>query len=481
MLLNCRKVPFTLPSVPCPTKRIACRLEAFVAPSRRREARPQGPALLFAVAVLAVLPVLCWSGFARPGSALTVNLSAVSLSFGNVTVGLTSSARTVSLNNASNAALAIQGIAITGANAADFAQTNNCGGSVGIGANCTISVSMRPSASGRRQASLSIADGNAGGRQSVVLTGMGISPSLNLFPASISFGSVPLGATSAVQTMNVSNSGPGVLVIAGVYFSGADAGDFALTNNCRNSIAAWQSCTIGVTFTPLASGSRVAAVNIADNASGGAQTVSLFGIATGPPTGPPGKGNPPAGVSLSPSNLSFPGQPVATTGTTETIALTNGTNAALSMAGLIVTGTNAGDFAEIANTCGASVAAGGTCTIGVAFTPSGAGQRMATLSINDNASGSPQTINLTGSGCADIILSWASSTTPGVVGYNIYRGTAPGAESGTPINSAPVNAGIYVDTSVKAGMTYYYVLTSVSAYGAESPRSSETEANVPTS
>jgi alpha-glucosidase len=117
----------------------------------------------------------------------------------------------------------------------------------------------------------------------------------------------------------------------------------------------------------------------------------------------------------------------------------------------------------------------------VSFTPSDTGQRTATLSITDNASNSPQTVSLTGTGCPDVILSWAASETPGVIGYDIYRGTASGGESGTPINSAPVNTTTYVDANVKAGTTYYYVLRAIAANGVQSPASNETNANVPIS
>jgi titin len=127
------------------------------------------------------------------------------------------------------------------------------------------------------------------------------------------------------------------------------------------------------------------------------------------------------------------------------------------------------------------VAAGGNCTIGVTFTPSAAGQRVATLSFTDNASGSPQTVSLTGTGSHDVILSWTASSTSGVVGYNVYRGTTSGGESSTPLNAAPINGTGYVDTSVTAGMTYYYVVTSVGSNGVQSAPSNEAKAVVPTS
>jgi hypothetical protein len=437
--------------------------------------------LLAALTVLPVLPAPCAVDLSVRGIARTVSLSAASLSFGYVTVGTTSVARTLTVKNVGNAALTIMSVVITGTNASDFAQRNNCGSSVAPGANCTMSLTMTPTAAGMRRASLTISDNGATGSQTVSLAGMGIVPVISLSPASLFFASRSTGTTSAAQAIAVRNVGPGTLIITKLAITGADAGDYAQTNNCGNSVATQMSCTISVTFTPMASGSRTAWLSITDNASGGTQTVGLFGTATGSASGPSGTGTPPTGVSLSPASLSFASQPVATTSTAQTITLSNGNSAPLSITGLAITGTNPGDFAEIADTCGSSVAAGSTCTIGVTFTPSDAGQRTATLSVTDNAGSSPQATNFTGTGIPDIILSWSASPTPGVVGYNVYRGTASRGESSTPLNSSPISATTYVDSNVTVGTKYYYVLTSVGAGGVQSARSNETEAVVPTS
>jgi hypothetical protein len=161
--------------------------------------------------------------------------------------------------------------------------------------------------------------------------------------------------------------------------------------------------------------------------------------------------------------------------------VSNDGSAALNISGLAISGANAGDFAESADTCGTTLAVGGTCMIGVTFTPSAAGQRTAALSVTDNSSGSPQAASFTGTGSPDVILSWGASPTSGVVGYDVYRGTTPGGESSTPLNSTPVSGTTYVDSNVTAGTTYYYVLTSVGSNGAQSAPSNETEAVVPTS
>jgi fibronectin type 3 domain-containing protein len=68
-----------------------------------------------------------------------------------------------------------------------------------------------------------------------------------------------------------------------------------------------------------------------------------------------------------------------------------------------------------------------------------------------------------------------------MVGYNVYRGTSSGGEGSTPLNSTPINGTSYVDTNVTAGMTYYYVVTSVGSNGVQSAPSNETEASVPAS
>jgi fibronectin type 3 domain-containing protein len=148
----------------------------------------------------------------------------------------------------------------------------------------------------------------------------------------------------------------------------------------------------------------------------------------------------------------------------------------LSITSLAITGANSGDFVEVADTCGSSVAAGGNCTIGVTFTPSVAGNETAVITIADNASGSPQTVSLSGTGAHDVILSWSGSGSSGVSGYYVYRGTTSAGESSTPLNSTPINGITYTDTNVTAGATYYYYVTTVGSDGVQSSPSSETEA-----
>lgn len=101
--------------------------------------------------------------------------------------------------------------------------------------------------------------------------------------------------------------------------------------------------------------------------------------------------------SLSPSSLAFGNQAVGVASAPQVVTLTNAAPPSLNITSLTITGANSGDFSET-TTCGARVAAGATCTISVVFTPSATGSRSASVSITDNALGSPQTVALSGTG-----------------------------------------------------------------------------------
>jgi fibronectin type 3 domain-containing protein len=105
------------------------------------------------------------------------------------------------------------------------------------------------------------------------------------------------------------------------------------------------------------------------------------------------------------------------------------------------------------------------------------GNLSASLTVTDNAPGSPQSVSLSGGGSHDVVLTWTASATPGVSGYYVYRGTASGKESTTPLNSTPIDGTLYADSNVTDGQTYYYKLTAVGANGAtQSVQSTEASA-----
>jgi len=203
---------------------------------------------------------------------LYVTLSPTSLSFTTQVVGTTSAAQSVTLTNLGTAAVSITSIKFTGADPGDFAQTNTCGGTVGPGGNCTISVTFTPTGINGRAASLPITDNAPGGQQTISLIGVGTEVELN--PASLSFVVPP--PQSASRSTTLTNVGSTTLSITGVTLQGP--GVFHLTNTCGSSLAARTSCTITVTFKPPARGAYSGNVYIYDNGGGSPQHVPLYGL-----------------------------------------------------------------------------------------------------------------------------------------------------------------------------------------------------------
>jgi len=90
-----------------------------------------------------------------------------------------------------------------------------------------------------------------------------------------------VGKTSNPVTTTLTNLGPGNLTISSISITGANASEFAESNNCGSSLAAKTSCKINMTFTATVKGvPQVADIAIRDNAAGGGQNVFLVGTAS---------------------------------------------------------------------------------------------------------------------------------------------------------------------------------------------------------
>ena len=136
-----------------------------------------------------------------------------------------------------------------------------------------------------------------------------------------------------------------------------------------------------MTFTPKATGSRNAKVSVADNAPASPQTVPLTGVGT------------PPGVTFSPTSLTFPNQVVFTSSPAQQVTLTNSGAGVLKISHIGVTSP----FQQT-NNCPSSIAPGANCTISIKFHPTTKGVFHGTVSVTDNAPGSPQKVPLTGTG-----------------------------------------------------------------------------------
>ena len=361
----------------------------------------------------------------------SVRFSTASLAFGPQQVNTTSLPQTATLTNTGASALSITSITASGT----FSETSTCGLSVAAGASCTISVTFTPVSTGIATGNVTIIDSDPTSPQAVSLTGTGTAPAVSLSPASLSFANQLVGTPSTAQTVTLQNTGTATLNIAGFVLAGTNGGDFAQANAC-GAVAAGASCTITVTFTPTATGTRTASVSITDNATGSPQTISLTGTGIAP------------AVSLLPASLSFASQLVSTTSAAQIVTLQNTGSATLNVDTLLLAGANKADFAQT-NTCFSGAAAGTSCTITVTFTPTATGTRTASVSITDNATGSPQTISLTGTGIAPAV-----SLSPASLSFaNQLVGTTSTAQTGTLQNtgSATLSIASFVLTGTNGG------------------------------
>ncbi len=200
------------------------------------------------------------------------------LNFATQSLNTTSQPLTVTITNGQNA-LNITGITLSGANTADFTPTQNCVESMAAGAQCTISVTFTPPAAGVRQASLTITNSGIA-NPNVVVALTGSTSSVTLSASTLTFGTAqnpqPVGATSAAQSITVTNSGVVAVTISSITASG----DFAETDNCTKApLQPGTNCTINVTYTPSGPGTGVGALTIDDSAPGSPQVVLLTGNA----------------------------------------------------------------------------------------------------------------------------------------------------------------------------------------------------------
>ena len=316
-----------------------------------------------------------------------VVISPTSLSFGNQNVGTVSAAQTINLSNTGTASLNILSIWLTGANSGDFGISTTCGSVLAASSSCSVSVTFSPLAAGSRAASLMFTDSVASSPQSVSLSGTGIqSAGVSFSASSLTFPSQAVGTASAPTTLTLTNTGAGPLAIASVSLSGPNAPDFTMSTTCGSSLAVGASCSVNVSFAPSAAGSRSASLVFTDTASTSPQTIALTGTGTQV-----------AGASLSPSNVSFSNQNVGSSSAPLTVRLSNTGTGALSIFSIWLSGANATDFA-MTTTCGSSLGAGASCGVSLTFSPSAAGLRAASLTVNDSAPSSSQTTAISGTG-----------------------------------------------------------------------------------
>lgn len=337
------------------------------------------------------------SGSGTTPAAPVAQLSPTSLSYSQ-TVGSSSAAQTLTLSNSGSAALTISALTISGAAASEYRITTgsscSAGASVAAGSSCSLGVVFTPNSTGSRNASLAIThNDSAHSPSSASLNGNGTAApagQVSVNRLSLSYPAQANGSRSASQTVSVSNSGSAPMQLSSIAINGTNAGDFAIDNalsdcNTTSSMAVGASCTVGVSFAPtVSSGSRSAALNI--SASNSSATVSLSGTAA--PAGQPA-------VTWNPGSLDFGNVPLGSSAS-RSLSLSNSGTSTLTLNAPVVSPT----AYALSHNCPASLAAGASCSLTVAFTPDRSGSLGGTLTLQSNAATSPDNLALSGAGVA---------------------------------------------------------------------------------
>ncbi len=298
-----------------------------------------------------------------------------------------------------------------------------------------------------------VAAGSYAGRVAVLYNATGAAglPAARFSTGGLAFGHQQVGVTSGRQTLTLANTGGSTLHIGSIDVAGADGSDFLEHNNCGTKLPAGGSCKINVNFTPSALGPRSASVVVTDDAVGSPHSAPLSG------TGGTAIGR------VTPGTVAFGGQVVNSTSSPKTVTLLNNGTIAMNISSVATTG----DFAIQTNGCGSELDPGVSCNVAVVFTPTQLGTRTGTLTFVDDASNSPQTANLNGTGQTNTTSTkLTANPNPVVVGHVLtltahvtptFKGTPTGTvtfyDGATVLGTATLVSGVaqFTTSSMTAG------------------------------
>jgi hypothetical protein len=215
------------------------------------------------------------TGTGQNGPAVPLTFSPTSVNFGNVVLN-TAVSKTVTIKNVSTATVTISSVTGGGYFVATPSGTAPCGGALLAGKSCTVTVTYKPLLPGSNIAGITVVDTAAVSTQVQNATGTGILP-VTMSPATVSFGTVTVGTTSAVHVVTVTNYVTTPVTINSVVASG----DFIYTTGggvpCGATIPANGICTLGVEFSPTATGLISGNLTLSYAAGSSPQVVNLSG------------------------------------------------------------------------------------------------------------------------------------------------------------------------------------------------------------
>ena len=380
--------------------------------------------------------------------------SPTSLAFGSLQVG-NNQALSGIVTNAGGSSVTISQAGISGTGFTLSGMTTPV--TLGAGQSASFGVSFTPQSAGSASGNVMITSNASNPTLAIPLSGTGVAAgALGSSPTSLAFGSVQVGNNQALSG-SVTNTGGSSVTISQAGISGTGFTLSGMTTPV--TLGAGQSASFGVSFTPPSAGSASGSVMITSNASNPTLTIPLSGSGTAAV----------GQLTVTPSTLVAGSVVVGTSGTASGSLNASGASVTVTAASTNNSQFNVGGLA-----LPITIPAGQSAPFTVTFSPLVNGAASGALTFTSNAQSSTATETLTGTGTPapthTVNLSWSASSSPDILGYNIYRAVyVSSCGSYSKINGSTLDTvATYSDTSVTDGTNYCYATTAVNSSNEES-------------
>ncbi len=352
--------------------------------------------------------------------------SPAAVSFGNVGVKGSGSA-TVTLSNTGSANVTIAQASVSGTG---FTIGGLAAGQViQPGQSVNFTAQFSPTSAGSASGSISVSSNAPNSPMTIAVTGTGTQPGLESSPATISFGNVPVG-TNGTATVSLSNTGTANVTISQAAATGTG---FSISGLAAGlTIQPGQNASFTAQFSPRSTGNASGSISVFSNAPNSPMTISVTGAGTQP------------GLGSSPSAVNFGSVVVGKNGSA-TVNLSNTGTASVTISQATVTGTG---FAISGLAAGLTIQPGQNANFTAQFSPTSAGNASGSISVSSNAPNSPLTIALAGKGTQAQIAAVPSSAPFG----NVSVGNS-NSQTITLTNSGTANLVISQGSASGSGFT----------------------------
>lgn len=331
------------------------------------------------------------TGAAAASAGVAFDPSAVD--FGNVTVGSTSVARSVTLSNTGSAALSITGLVASNG----FKLVHNCGSSLAANGSCRADISFEPTAMGDATGTLTLSSNAAGSPHTVALSGAGVTSASVLSWAnnarSLDFGNGTVGEAAVTRLVTLVNQGPGPVTLNQITLAGANGSEFVIGSgsSCQPTLemAAGESCLLSIGFQPGGVGARAASLQVASSGTNPAD-LSLSGT---------GSGAAQAAMRLTPLALNFTAE-VDRAAAPQELTLQSTGNAVLRVTALRVASGNFTLDTSAQGGCQAvpfDLMPGQSCKLAVGWSSMARGAETGMIEVAANAGATPMQVPVTAS------------------------------------------------------------------------------------